>query len=183
MRWLEREKKRSGMAREAAPRSAADDKRSKQQAGQRQEAEAKMILSRLDDCMRRFRPMIERVLGEIEGEAGLVVLHPKNVTYGGGDAYFPTYEWKIYPNKTQSGLSTDPRQVTLGLRASLGRDLTAILVYYLLSYVDRWGNEHPIHRQPMDVFNENLIKELLLDGIRGAELAEVPTDPHFSGHP
>jgi hypothetical protein len=174
MRWLHREKIQSEAANESAPSAGADAESSKHQARQRHEAEAHMILSRLNNRMKFFRPMIERVLGQIEGQVEVVVVHPQNVTYGDGDAYFPTYEWKIYPKKTLSDLRPDPRNVTLQLRASLGRDLTAILVYYLLSYEDSSGDEHPIHQQPTDIYNETLIRELLLDGITRAGLLSDP---------
>ncbi len=145
-----------------------DDERTKREMRQRKEAEIKMILNRLNDRMKTFRPMMEKMFAQLESVADVTVLHPTSVTYGDGNPYFPTYEWKIYPNRNLSDASTDPRNVTLQLRASLGRDLTVILVYYLLSYVDSSGNDHPIHQQPTNIQNETLIKALLWEGMQRA---------------
>lgn len=150
--------------------SSFDEARPEQTAHQRFQAKAKVIQFHLDDRMRTFRPMIERVLRDIETRTDLRVLYPQSITYGFDDPYFPTYEWKIYPGSASPDAASDPRQVTLQLRASLGRDLTVILVYYLLSFTDASGDEHPIHQQPTRIDNETLIRALLWDATTAAGL-------------
>lgn len=140
----------------------------------REHAEAHMVLLRLNDRMRAFRAMTERILTHIETQTGLDVRRPESVTYAGGDLYFPTYEWKILARDPHALENTDPRNVTLQLRASLGSDLTGILVYYLLTFQDASGDEHPIHQQPTNIYNEALIRELLLQGLESAGLLQEP---------
>lgn len=157
-------------ARQDAQDSSTDGEQLTLLAHQRREAEIKVILYQLDEQMRTFRPMIERVLSGIHQESGLDVVRPGGVSYGFDDRYFPTYEWTIRTRKTRTDYDPDPRRVTLQLRASLGRDLSVIVVYYLLAFVDGTGDEHPLHQQPTDIKNQKLITKLLWEGIRGAGL-------------
>lgn len=144
---------------------------------QRRQARIKMVLYCLNDRMRVFGPMMVRVMTRIESEHGLVVVFPKTVTYGGGDPYFPTYEWQILPKHTLFDNTVDPRKLTVALRASPGNNLSEIMVYYLVSFVDANGDEHPLHRLPTDFRNETMINALLRDGIRAANLTSEPGDP------
>lgn len=156
----------------------SDPEQSASAEAQRRQARIKMVLYCLNDRMRVFGPMMVRVMTRIESEQGLVVVFPKTVTYGGGDPYFPTYEWQILPKHLLSDNAADPRKLALALRASPGSNLSEIMVYYLVSFVDANGDEHPLHRLPTDFRNETMIKSLLIEGIRAAGLTNdhgVPT--------
>lgn len=176
MHWLDKDKQKKQLADTAALGELSDAEQLADPERQRQQARSKMVLYCLNDRMRIFGPMMVRVMKEIESEQGLVVLYPKNVTYGGGDPYFPTYEWQILPKQDSTAAPHDPRKLTLALRASPGDNLSEIMVYYLLTYVDGRGDEYAIHRLPTDFRNERMIKTLLLDGIKSAGL-DAPGDP------
>lgn len=163
MPWLRREKRKIEYSLTTFAGTLAAFQSQLDWEPQRTESRAKMVLYTLDDRMRVFGPMMQRVSAHLESETAVSVVHPKNVVYGAGDPYFPTYEWHILPT---ARIDADARRLTLSLRASPGSTICEIMVYYLLTYTDQYGDEHPMHRLPTDFRNEPAIKALLLDTIK-----------------